>query len=359
MIDKLQEIERTYNELGEMLADPKVLSDNALLRKYTKARASMEETVEKFHEWQKVTEELEGAQSMLKTENDRELREMIEVEIHDLQKQIEELNERLTVLLLPRDPNDDKNILLEVRGGAGGDESALFAGDLLRMYTRYAERQGWKLELMSINEMDLGGVKEAVLMIKGDNVYSRMKYESGVHRVQRVPVTEASGRIHTSTATVAVLPEAEDVDIEIKQSDLKIDTYRSGGKGGQNVNKVETAVRLTHIPTGVVVACQEERSQLQNKEKALAMLKTRILDAMQQQATSEYAANRKAQVGTGDRSERIRTYNFPENRVTDHRIKLTLYKLDTILNGDMDELLNALVAAEQSEKMAELTSQVG
>lgn len=359
MIEKLQEIERTYNELGEMLADPKVLSDNSLLRKYTKARSSMEETVEKFHAWRKATEDLENTQAMLRTETDRELREMIEVEIHDLQKQIEELNERITVLLLPKDPNDDKNILLEVRGGAGGDESALFAGDLLRMYTRYAERQGWKLELMSINEMDLGGVKEAVLMIKGDNVYSRMKYESGVHRVQRVPVTEASGRIHTSTATVAVLPEAEDVDIEIKQSDLKIDTYRSGGKGGQNVNKVETAVRLTHIPTGVVVACQEERSQLQNKEKALAMLKTRILDAMQQQATSEYAANRKAQVGTGDRSERIRTYNFPENRVTDHRIKLTLYKLDTILNGDMDELINALVAAEQSEKMAELTSQVG
>ncbi|HEY9898198.1 MAG TPA: peptide chain release factor 1, partial [Pantanalinema sp.] len=355
-IDKLHEVERTYHDLGERLSDPAVLSDQEQLRKYAKARSDMEVTVEFFHAWQAATQQLADAQAMRKGESDPELRELIEAEIEELAPQIEELERKLTLQLLPRDPNDDKNIIIELRGGAGGDEANLFAGDLLRMYTRYADSRGWKVEVMDLQEQDLGGIKEASLLIKGDGVYSRMKWESGVHRVQRVPATEAQGRIHTSTATVAVLPEAEAVDIEINNADLRWDTFRSGGAGGQNVNKVESGVRVTHVPTGLAVACTVERSQLQNKARALELLRTRLLDAKVQAAESAYASERKSQVGTGDRSERIRTYNFPENRVSDHRIKLTLNKLDRILNGDLDEVIDALISADQSEKLAQLTA---
>jgi peptide chain release factor 1 len=357
MIDKLRELERSYDELGELLGDPAVLSDQARFTKMAKARANLTETVESFHEFQEVEKQLSQTAGMLRAESDPEMRELIQGEQDELQRRYAELEQRLTILLLPKDPNDDRNIMLEVRAGAGGAEAALFANELLRMYQRYAESIGWKVSLLSVSESELGGIKEGVLAITGDSVYSRLKFESGVHRVQRVPVTEASGRIHTSTATVAVMPEAEDVDIQINPADLEIDTFRAGGAGGQNVNKVETAVRITHKPTGVVVSCQEERSQLQNREKCMVMLRTKLYDAAQEAQNSAIAAQRKSQVGTGDRSERIRTYNFPEGRVTDHRIKLTLHKLNEILNGDIGEVVAALVQADQQEKLAELTAQ--
>lgn len=355
---KMQEVLRTHAELGDRLGDPRVLGDQDLLRRYAKARADLDEVVDKYGQYQEAVRQLADAEEMRRNESDPELRAMAEAEAEELGTRIETLSQRITVLLLPRDPNDGKDIIVEIRGGAGGDEANLFAADLLRMYTRYADSRGWRVELLNLQEMELGGIKEGVIAIKGDDVYSRMKFESGVHRVQRVPVTEAQGRIHTSTATVAVLPEAEEVDITINQSDLRIDTFRSGGAGGQNVNKVETAVRITHVPTGVVVACQEERSQLQNRHKAMTMLRTKLLAAQQEAADSEYAATRKSQVGTGDRSERIRTYNFPENRVTDHRIKLTLHNLDAILNGDLDPVIDALIAEDQARKLASLTQPV-
>ncbi|MFN3431541.1 MAG: peptide chain release factor 1 [Candidatus Sericytochromatia bacterium] len=357
MEEKLQEVERKFQELTELLSDPVVLSDNDRLTKYAKARADLETTVTMYHEWLAVTKQLKEAKDMLQTESDSEMREMAQMEVDELSARETQLDADLKVALLPKDPNDNKDVILEVRGGAGGEESSLFAGDLLRMYQRYAALKGWKVEAMSLNETDLGGVKEAAISIRGEGVYRQLKYESGVHRVQRVPATEAQGRIHTSTATVAIMPEAEEVDIEIHQKDLKIDTFRSGGAGGQNVNKVETAVRITHIPSGEVVACQEERSQLQNRMKAMNYLRARLLAAKEEKAHAERSELRKSQVGTGDRSERIRTYNFSENRVTDHRIKVTLHKLDAILNGDMDELVGALIHADNQLRLEQMTAQ--
>ena len=288
---------------------------------------------------------------MLEEETDKEMKEMLAEEISSLKEQEEELENKIQILLLPKDPNDDKNVFVEIRGGAGGDEAALFAANLFRMYTRYAESQRWSVEMMSSNENDLGGFKEVVFMIKGNGAYSKLKYESGVHRVQRVPDTESSGRIHTSTATVAVLPEVDDVEIEINDKDLRIDVYRSSGNGGQCVNTTDSAVRITHIPTGTVVACQDEKSQLKNKEKAMKVLRARLYEVAEAERLAGIAEDRKSQVGTGDRSERIRTYNYPQGRVTDHRIGLTLYKLDTFMNGDIEEVINALITADQAEKM--------
>ncbi|HEY9842141.1 MAG: peptide chain release factor 1 [Candidatus Sericytochromatia bacterium] len=356
MIDQLEAIAQKHQELTELLSDPDVIRDQEKFRKYAKAHSDLEQKVNLYRQWQDVVAQIESVESMAREEQDTEMRQLIEAELGELLPRRDQLLAELRLVLLPKDPNDEKNILLEIRAGTGGEEAALFAADLMRMYTRYAEIQGWKVSLLTLNETGLNGVKEAIMSIEGDSVYSFLKFESGVHRVQRVPDTEASGRIHTSAATVMVLPEAEDVELEINPTELQIDTFRSGGAGGQNVNKVETAVRITHLPTGTVAACQEERSQLQNRMKAMIMLKTKLLDKMQQDAHQEQVDARRSLVGTGDRSERIRTYNFPEGRVTDHRIKLTLYKLNEILNGGgLDEVIQALISADQTEKLAGLT----
>lgn len=354
MLDKLQALEDKYLELEGRISDPSVLADMGEWQKLTKAHSKMIAVVEKFREYKKTLQAIDDAREMLKDKLDDEFKEMVEAEYTEAKSKVGVLEDELRILLLPKDPNDDKNVIVEIRGGAGGDEAALFAGDLFRMYTRYAENQGWRVEMLDANAPDLGGFKEVVFSIEGDGAYSKLKYESGVHRVQRVPTTESSGRIHTSTVTVAVLPEAEDVDIDVNPNDLRIDTYCASGAGGQHVNKTESAVRITHLPTGVVVQCQDEKSQLKNKDKAMRVLRAKILELAEAEQAAELAENRKSQVGTGDRSERIRTYNFPQGRVTDHRIGLTLHKLDFVLNGDLDELISALVTAGQSEKLKEV-----
>ncbi|WP_425058666.1 Peptide chain release factor 1 [Sporomusa carbonis] len=354
MLDKLQAIEDKFLELEGRISDPAVMADMGEWQKLTKAHSKMVPVVEKFREYKKALKAIDDAREMLKDKLDDEFREMVEAEYAEAKEKADSLAEELRILLLPKDPNDDKNVIVEIRGGAGGDEAALFAGDLFRMYTRYAENQGWRVEILDANAPDLGGFKEVVFSIEGDGAYSRLKYESGVHRVQRVPTTESSGRIHTSTVTVAVLPEAEDVDIDINPNDLRIDTYCASGAGGQHVNKTESAVRITHLPTGVVVQCQDEKSQLKNRDKAMRVLRAKLLELAQAEQAAEVAEARKSQVGTGDRSERIRTYNFPQGRVTDHRIGLTLHKLDFVLDGDLDEMISALITAGQSEKLREV-----
>lgn len=354
LLDKLAFIENKYDELSVKISDPSIMANQTEWRKLCKEHADLEIIVTAYKEFKTVTEDLQANKEMLVEENDREMREMLSEEISLLSEREEQLEKEIQILLLPKDPNDDKNVFVEIRGGAGGDEAALFAANLFRMYTRYAENQRWSVELMSANETDIGGFKEVVFMIKGSGAYSKLKYESGVHRVQRVPDTESSGRIHTSTATVAVLPEVDDVEIEINEKDLRIDVYRSSGNGGQCVNTTDSAVRITHLPTGLVVACQDEKSQLKNKEKAMKVLRSRLYEAAEAERMAGIAEDRKSQVGSGDRSERIRTYNYPQGRVTDHRIGLTLYKLETYLNGDIDEVLNALITADQAEKMKQM-----
>lgn len=351
LIDKLAFIENKYDELSVKISDPSIMANQNEWRKLCKEHSDLEIIVTAYREYREVTEELQANKEMLNDESDREMREMLNEEISLLTKKEVELAAKIQILLLPKDPNDDKNIFVEIRGGAGGDEAALFSYNLFRMYTRYAESQRWTTEIMSLNENDLGGFKEVVFMIKGNGAYSKLKYESGVHRVQRVPETESSGRIHTSTATVAVLPEVDDVEIEIHDKDIRIDTYRSSGNGGQSVNTTDSAVRITHMPSGVVVACQDEKSQLKNKEKAMKMLRSKLFEAAEAERSAGIAEERKSQVGSGDRSERIRTYNYPQGRITDHRIGLTLYKLESYLNGDIQEVIDALITADQAEKM--------
>jgi len=353
LLEKLAFIENKYKELTNKMMDQEIINNIPEWQKVMKEHAEIEPIVMKYREYTRVSEELDGAKELLYEKLDDEMREMVRLEVRELEESLAEIEEELKVLLIPKDPNDHKNVIVEIRGGAGGDEAALFAGVLFRMYSRYAERNNWKVEVMSTNEIGIGGFKEVIFMIKGKGAYSRLKYESGVHRVQRVPETESSGRIHTSTSTVAVLPEAEDVDIDIQEKDLKIDVYRSSGAGGQHVNTADSAVRITHLPTGIVVACQDERSQIKNREKAMKILKTRLYDKLLSDQASEIAEERRGQVGTGDRSERIRTYNFPQGRVTDHRINLTLHKLDNIIDGDLDELIDALITTDQAEKLKE------
>lgn len=354
MFENLSVFENRYEELNMKLYDPAVAADRNLYRDLMKEHKEIEPIVEKYRALKKAEASLEDAEAILNdSEADKELRQMASDEMSAAKSDIESISEELKILLLPRDPNDDRSVIVEIRGGAGGEEAALFAYNLYRMYNMYAEKCGWKTEIVSLNETELGGFKEVSFTIDGDGAYSRLKFESGVHRVQRVPETETQGRIHTSTATVAVLPEADEVELEIDPKDLKIDTFRSSGAGGQHINKTSSAIRVTHLPTGTVVECQDERSQYKNKDKALRVLRARLLDAKVAAQNAEIAANRKSQVGTGDRSERIRTYNYPQLRVTDHRIGLTIYRLFDVLNGDLDEIIDALIAADRAEKLKE------
>ena len=352
MFEKLSAVEDRYAEIGEKLTDPSVISDNALYRTLMKEYKTLTPLVETYRDYRKAAADREEARSLLEEGGlDRDFREMVEEELHAAGEREQAAAEALKILLLPKDPNDERNVIMEIRGGAGGEEAALFARSLLRMYSMYAERCRWKVEVLSLNETELGGVKEVSFSVAGEGAYSKLKFESGVHRVQRVPETETQGRIHTSTVTVAVLPEPEEVEVEIAPEDLKIDVFRASGAGGQHVNKTESAIRMTHLPTGIVVECQDERSQFKNREKALKILRSRVYEQKQREADEKLASQRRSQVGTGDRSERIRTYNYPQSRVTDHRIGLTLYKLDAILDGDLDELIDALRTAEQTEKL--------
>lgn len=354
MFDKLDFIQEKYDFLSIKISDPEIIGNQSEWQKYVKEMADIEPIVSKYKEYRKTIDDIEGTKSVLEDSgNDAELKEMAKLELNELENRLEIIKEELKILLLPKDPNDDKNVILEIRAGAGGDEAGLFGNDLLRMYMRYAERNGWKTEIMEFNDTGIGGIKEAIILIKGKGAYSRLKYESGVHRVQRIPTTESGGRIHTSTATVAVLPEIDEVEIEINPNDVRVDVYRSSGNGGQSVNTTDSAVRLTHMPTGIIVTCQDEKSQLKNKEKAFKVLRARLYDIKLQEQNKEVAAERKSQVGTGDRSERIRTYNFPQGRVSDHRIGLTIYKLDQFLDGDIDEVIDALITSFQAEKLKE------
>lgn len=352
MFEKLSAVEKKFEEINEKLCDPHVVSDIEQYTSLMKEIKNLTPVVEKFREYKKLKESYDEAKMLLDEGGlEKDFREMVQQEYEEAGENMEKAEQELKVLLLPKDPNDDRNVIVEIRGGAGGEEAALFAGTLFRMYSMYAETKGWKPEMLSSNPTELGGFKEVSFMIEGEGAYSRFKFESGVHRVQRVPETESQGRIHTSTVTVAVLPEAQEVDVEINPADLQIDTYRSGGAGGQHVNKTESAIRITHIPTGTVVECQDERSQYKNKDRAMKILRSRILEAEQEKQNAEIAGARRLQVGTGDRSERIRTYNYPQGRVSDHRIGLTLYRLEAILNGDLDELIDALITAETAEKL--------
>ncbi|MDO4859776.1 MAG: peptide chain release factor 1 [Bacillota bacterium] len=354
MFDKLDFITDKYAELSQKVSDPEVINNQAVWQKHVKEMGELEPIVKKYEEYKKVKTGIEEAKEMLnESGQDEEMKELAKMELSELEEKIPALEEELKVLLLPKDPNDDKNVILEIRAGTGGEEAALFGADLLRMYTRYAERKGWKTEIMEMNETGIGGVKEAVVLIKGKGAYSRLKYESGAHRVQRVPETESSGRIHTSAATVAVLPEIDDVEVDLDPNDVRVDVYRASGNGGQCVNTTDSAVRLTHEPTGLVVTCQDEKSQIKNKDKAFKVLRARLYDLKLREQQDEISAERKSQVGTGDRSERIRTYNFPQGRITDHRIGMTLYKLDYFLDGEIDEVIDGLITSDQAEKMKE------
>ncbi|MGA1846425.1 peptide chain release factor 1 [Deferribacter abyssi] len=353
MFHKLDEVVEKYNILTEKLSDPNIMSDNKVYQQIAKEHAELKPIIEKYQEYKKVEQDLLEAKQILES-GDKELKELAEMEIEEGKDLLEKLEQELKLLLVPKDPYDEKNIYLEIRAGTGGDEATLFAADLLRMYMRYAEKKRWKTEIVDYNETGVGGYKEVVLLVKGKGAYSRLKFEGGGHRVQRIPATESGGRIHTSACTVAVLPEAEDVEVTIDPNDLRIDVFRASGAGGQHVNTTDSAVRITHIPTGLVVSCQDERSQIKNKEKAMKLLKAKILEMEIRKQQEEIASSRKLQVGSGDRSERIRTYNFPQNRVTDHRINLTLYNLDQVMEGELDEIIDALIAYDQAEKLKEI-----
>jgi peptide chain release factor 1 len=354
MRDKLEGIEARYEELNRLLSDPAVVSDLNKLRDYGQERSELQELVEKYRDYKTTLQELEDARALAVDSSDADMQAMAEEEVLRLETRAAEMEEQLRMMLLPRDPRDDKNVIVEIRAGTGGDEAGLFAADLFRMYTRYAENQGWKTEMLSSNETGVGGFKEVIFLVKGRGAYSRLKYESGVHRVQRVPVTESQGRIHTSTATVAVLPEAEEVDIQIPDKDIEVEVYKSAGAGGQNVQKNSTAVRIRHLPTGIVVQCQDERSQLQNKLRAMSILRAKLFEIEEQKRVNELSDARRTQVGTGERSEKIRTYNFPQNRVTDHRINVTSYQLESVLAGELDEFINELATRDQAEKLQSL-----
>ncbi|RFU70840.1 peptide chain release factor 1 [Peribacillus saganii] len=351
MLDRLQAVEDRYEKLNELLSDPEIINDSNKLREYSKEQAGIQDTVMAYKEYKTVREQFQDAKAMLDEKLDADMREMVKEEVSELEERMEELEARLKILLIPKDPNDDKNVIMEIRGAAGGDEAALFAGSLYRMYSRFAEAQGWKTEVMEANPTGLGGFKEIIFMINGNGAYSKLKFENGAHRVQRVPETESGGRIHTSTATVAVLPEAEEVEVDIHEKDVRVDTFASSGAGGQSVNTTMSAVRMTHLPTGITVSMQDEKSQIKNREKAMKILRARVYDKFQREAQAEYDENRKLAVGTGDRSERIRTYNFPQNRVTDHRIGLTIQKLDQVIEGKLDEVIDALILEDQASKL--------
>ncbi len=351
MFEALKEAEKKYEDIAAKLMEPDVVSDAEMFKNLMKEHKTLTPIIEKYREYTGAERNIAGAEEIIREESDRELRELAEEELRENKEALERISEELKILLLPRDENDDKNVIVEIRAGTGGEEAALFAHSLHRMYTMYAEAKGFKVEIMNINETELGGCKEVSFMVEGDGAFSRFKFESGVHRVQRVPETETQGRIHTSAVTVAVLPEAEEVEVEINQADLEIDTYRSGGAGGQHVNKTDSAIRITHKPTGLVVECQDERSQHKNRDKAMKMLRTKLYDMEREKQEKERAGERKSQVGSGDRSERIRTYNFPQSRLTDHRIGLTLYSLESIMDGNLDDVIDALITTDRAEKL--------